>query len=254
MAGADWEAFEARARALGYALGPAERERIEALLARIAEGARRTALTRITDPAEALELHVLDALEAAAALEPHPLPDTIVDLGSGAGLPALPLAIALPAHRGWRDRQPPRWTLLESVGKKCAFLRETIRALGLEDSVEVVCERAERFGHDPARRERFDLATARALAPLPVLLEYALPLVRPGGALPAWKGPRAREEIAASATALEQLGGGAPPSLLSAVPGRSLCFVRVPKLRPTPARYPRRVGVPRKRPLGGGAG
>ena len=128
-------------------------------------------------------------------------------------------------------------------------LRGFAEALGLHN-VTVIAERAEALGRDVAHRERFDLVAARACAPLPVLAEYALPLVGLGGVLVAWKGPVPAEELRAGRAAATQLGGGEPEvrsTGIAALGDHS--FVIVGKLRPTPDRYPRRPGEPARRPL-----
>jgi 16S rRNA (guanine527-N7)-methyltransferase len=167
----------------------------------------------------------------------------VVDLGSGGGVPALPLALARPDGT---------WTLVDSVAKKVAVLRDMSEALGLE-RVTVLAERAETLGRDPQHRERFAVVTARACAPLPVLAELALPLLSLGGTLLAWKGPLGEEddEVRRGRAAIAQLGGG---SLRLVEPGLSALgghrFVVVSKERATAARFPRRPGEPGRRPLG----
>jgi 16S rRNA (guanine527-N7)-methyltransferase len=163
---------------------------------------------------------------------------TVVDVGSGAGLPGLPLKIVRPELE---------LTLVESDQDKAAFLVHACAALGLA-GVDIVARRAEEVGHDPRFREAFDVATARALAPLPVLAELCLPLVRVGGRLLAQK--TERENVAAAATAIEVLGG----ALKGVHPSPSLArgagtVVVIEKVRSTPAAYPRRPGVPARKPL-----
>ena len=163
---------------------------------------------------------------------------TVVDVGSGAGLPGLPLKIARPELK---------LTLVESDQDKAAFLVYACATLGLA-GVEVVARRAEEVGHDPRFREAFDLAVARALAPLPVLAELCLPLVRVGGRLIAQK--TESEDVAAAGHAIEVLGG----ALKAVFPSPSLArragtVVVIEKVRPTPAAYPRRPGVPARKPL-----
>ena len=174
-------------------------------------------------------LVLLDQLGAASSL---------VDIGSGAGLPGLPIKIARPDLRV---------TLIEADQAKAAFLVHACAALVL-DQIEVVARRAEDAGQDPALREAFDVAVARALAPLPVLAELCLPLVRVGGRLLAQK--TETEEVAGASTAIGLLGG----ELANVVRTPSLAraagtIVVIDKVRPTPARYPRRSGVPARRPL-----
>jgi 16S rRNA (guanine527-N7)-methyltransferase len=163
---------------------------------------------------------------------------TVVDVGSGAGLPGLPLKIARP------DLE---LTLVESDQDKAAFLVHACATLGLV-GVEVVARRAEEVGHDPRFREAFDTSVARALASLPVLAELCLPLVRVGGRLLAQK--TESEDVAAAGHAIEVLGGAliavhASPSLARSAG----TVVVIEKVRPTPAAYPRRPGVPARKPL-----
>jgi 16S rRNA (guanine527-N7)-methyltransferase len=236
------ESLLASAPRIGALLPDDALDRLDRYVALLLDANERLNLTRITDPEEVARLHLLDALAALPlldALAPH----RAVDLGSGGGVPATPLAVASPGLK---------WTLVESVGKKAGALRSFASELGLAN-VEVVAERAEILGHRPELRERFDLVTARACAALPVLAELALPFLHPGGELIAWKGPldAASPELAAGRAAARTLGGG-QPRLVSpaseALGGHT--FVVVPKVAPTPPRYPRRPGEPGRRPLG----
>jgi 16S rRNA (guanine527-N7)-methyltransferase len=198
----------------------------------------RLNLTRVVEPDAVARLHLLDALAALPLLPSDPA--RAVDLGSGGGVPGIVLAIARPQVH---------WTLVDSVGKKADALRSFVAGLGLAN-VEVVVSRAELLGRGPLR-ESFDLVTARALASLPVLAEYALPLLRVGGSLVAWKGPITPDELAAGGAASELLGGGAPEERAAGIPALGdHRFILVEKLRPTPARWPRRPGDPARRPLG----
>jgi 16S rRNA (guanine527-N7)-methyltransferase len=164
--------------------------------------------------------------------------EKVVDVGSGGGLPGLPLKIARPSLSV---------TLVEADQAKAAFLVRACAALGLRD-VEVLARRAEEVGRDALYRESFDVAVARALAPMPVLVELCLPLVRVGGRLLAQK--TETEDVDGAARAIDVLGGalnrvaGAPSAARS-----SGTVVIVDKVRPTPAAYPRRPGVPSRRPI-----
>lgn len=218
---------------------PAAAERFVALLL---DANRTTNLTRVTAPEAVARLHLLDSLAALPMLDARE-PEEVIDLGSGGGLPAIPLALARPGVR---------WTLVDSIGKKAALLREFVVALDLRN-VEVLADRAETLGQDPRHRERYAVATARACAPLPILAELALPLLTVGGVLIAWKGPLSEgdDEIRRGRIAVGQLGGGRPEILdsgVAALGGHR--FVSIPKKRPTPARFPRRPGEPSRRPLG----
>ncbi len=162
----------------------------------------------------------------------------VIDVGSGGGLPGLALKIA----------RPELWvTLVEADGRKAAFLVRACAELGLL-GVEVVNQRAEDAGHDDRMREHFDVAVARALAPMPVLAELCLPFVRVGGRLLAQK--TRSEDLAVAARSIELLGGG--PADVVPAPSRARhdgVIVAVEKISPTPAEYPRRAGVPAKKPL-----
>ena len=160
--------------------------------------------------------------------------DTAIDIGSGGGLPAIPLALAFPEVR---------FSLLEANLRKCAFLEHVAGTLELRN-VAVLAGRAEELGHQPSVREQFDRAISRAAAPAPVLLELALPFVTTGGDLIA-------EVSSVDPHRLEQaarlLGGGAPRLERPVAGGTALLVVQ--KLGPTPAEFPRRPGLPNRRPL-----
>ena len=164
--------------------------------------------------------------------------ESVVDVGSGGGLPGLPLKIALPQLAV---------TLVEADTRKAAFLIDACARLGLGD-VSVVARRAEDAAHEPALRESFDVAVARALAPMPVLVELCLPFVRVGGRLLAQK--TRSEDVSTASRAIQTLGGAAPQIVPAASRARDAgVIVMVEKLAPTPAAYPRRAGVPSRRPL-----
>ncbi len=226
---------------LAASLPPGFNEMAERYVHLLLMANRRTNLTRVVDPSEVARLHLLDSLAALPLIDAGGI-GRVVDIGSGGGLPALPLAMARPELR---------WLLAESVAKKAAALRGFVAELPLAH-VDVVDQRAETIGADPAHREQYDLVTARACAPLPVLVELAMPLLRPGGTLLAWKGPlrSSDEEVRRGALAAGQLGGGSPrlaPSGVAALGGH--LFVVIRKEGPTPARFPRRPGVAERRPL-----
>ncbi len=195
-------------------------------------------LTAIIDPTDIVVRHFLDLLRCALSwgLEPR----RVIDVGTGAGFPGLPLKILRPQIQ---------LTLVESVEKKAAFLRHIVEVLGL-DEVEVVVARAEAVGRDWAHREWYDLATARAVAELSALAEYCLPLCRVGGRFLAPKGAGVTREVAAAQAAITALGGkllAVEAVELPAVEQRTLVVVE--KIAPTPGQYPRAVGVPTRRPL-----
>ncbi len=162
----------------------------------------------------------------------------VVDVGSGGGLPGLPLKIARPDLS---------MTLIEADQAKAAFLVRACATLGLQ-GVEVVARRAEEVGQDPVYREAFDVAVARALAPMPVLAELCLPLVKVGGRLLAQKTDS--EDLRRAARAIDSLGGALNQVVAAPSPARRAgTIVIVDKVRSTPAAYPRRPGVPARKPL-----
>ncbi len=163
----------------------------------------------------------------------------VIDVGSGAGFPGIPLAIARP------DLSV---TLLESMQKRCDYLQEALDTLDLRNA-RVVFGRAEDWARG-ALRERFDLALARAVAALPVLAEYLLPFVKVGGQALCWKGPAVTEELPAGTRACQMLGGqmGALIDLL--VPDRSHYIQVMDKVSASPQKYPRKAGLPARKPLG----
>lgn len=230
--------------ALSKRLDASVLDRLERYVALLLAANRRMNLTRVTDPIDVARLHLLDSLAALPLLD-EAGPRLAVDLGSGGGLPAIPLAIARPGVR---------WLLVDSVGKKVRELQGFARELRL-DAVAATAVRAEELGRDPTWRGRADLVTARACATLPSVAELALPLLRPAGQLLAWKGPLTErdDELRAGATAAHELGGSRP-EILAAGPAQlgGHTFVRITQRRPAPSAYPRRVGEPQRRPLGGG--
>lgn len=192
---------------------------------------------------EAIEQrHFAESLALLGALEERGLLlSPALDIGSGAGFPGLPIKIARPSLR---------LTLLESNEKKAAFLDRVIAELSL-DGASVVTARAEEAGRLPEHRAVYALVLARAVAPLRVLAELALPFLAIGGVLAAPKGSAAPREVREAEAALEELGGALEETVRLEAPalGRAPTLVIVRKTGETPERYPRRAGIPRKRPL-----
>ena len=218
-----------------YGLPAGAEERLAAVLDLVA--AEPSAITAVRDPVEGADVHVADSL---VALE-QPAVRTarrIADLGSGGGFPGLALAIALP---------DARVALVESVGRKCAFLATAVAQLGLAN-VEVVNARAEAWEEGLGAQ---DLVVARALAPLAVLVEYAAPLLALGGTLVAWKGRIGAAEEADGRAAAAALGMTAPQAThVEPFPGAHDRYLYLnSKVSVTPPKYPRRPGMARKRPL-----
>ena len=194
-------------------------------------------LTGITEPREVATLHLLDSLSLV------PMADLagkkVVDVGTGAGFPGVPLAIALPTSRV---------TLLDSLNKRIEFLKESCAAIGLAN-VECVHGRAEEFAAD--RRESYDFAVSRAVANLPMLCELCLPLVKVGGEFLAMKSSHTEEEIAEAKSAIAKLGGKIVAVADYTIPTTDVVHrvVRIKKVSPTPSKYPRRFAQIKKQPL-----
>jgi 16S rRNA (guanine527-N7)-methyltransferase len=226
---------------LGLELTPGQLEAFAWYAAELASWNRRFNLTAITEP-EAIEVkHFLDSLTCLMAMRGRSA-GKVIDVGSGAGFPGLPLKIACPQMQV---------TLVESTGKKIEFCRHVVVSLGLE-GVEVVHARAEQVGHWPDHRQAYDWALARAVAPMPVLVEYLLPLLCLNGRAIAQKGETGPAEAHAAEGALRILGGRVAQLIPVELPkvAETRYLVVVEKVAATPAVYPRRPGVPAKRPLG----
>lgn len=200
----------------------------------------RMNLTAITDPDAIAMRHFLDSLSVKLAVTFSP-GMRVIDVGTGAGFPGLPLRLVFPSIE---------LTLLEATTKKTLFLEHITQLLGLTN-VRILNARAEEAGQDPATREKFDLALARAVAPMPVLAEYLLPFCRVGGRCVALKGEHAAAEVQIAENALRILGGRLvkiiPVELPLVVETHHLVVIE--KVAATPPQYPRRPGIPSKRPL-----
>jgi 16S rRNA (guanine527-N7)-methyltransferase len=222
---------------LGVVLSPQARVDLVRYAARLAAWGDLLGLTSLRQEESILQELVLDSLAAAPFLPPGA---SLVDVGSGGGLPGIPLALARPELEA---------CLVEAQERKVRFLEETVAELGLAGRVRVAWGRAETLARDPAYRERFGAAVGKALAPLPVLLELTLPFLQVGGLLVAHKGPALDRELEQAGRALEILGGRVEQVRPYELGGRAcrLCLVR--KVAPTPSLYPRRPGVPARKPL-----
>ena len=228
----------AQAKGLGIKIKPEQAAQFQTYLELLTEWNEKLNLTAITEPMEVLEKHFLDSL-TLLTLGKIKEGAKVIDVGTGAGFPGVPVKILRP---------DVRLTLLDGTNKRLNFLREVCAALGLE--AEFVHLRAEEAGHRREMREAYDVATARAVAPLNVLAEYCLPLVKMKGYFLAMKGPGAQEELDAAANALEELGGTQVELHALTLPtAGERNIVEVRKLAFTPKEYPRHGSTITKHPL-----
>ncbi len=227
--------LESRLSALNIVLDPHDVSRLDAFLTMLLRRNEDFNLTSIRDESLAWERHILDSLTLLGPLTSADA-RTVADVGSGGGLPGIPLAICMPQAN---------FTLIETTGKKANFLREVIEQLKITNA-RVVQERAETLGQDHHEfREMFDAVIARAVGPMRVLLELTVPLARIGGVVLAVKGERAEAELAESKPALHKLHSTHVQTILTPT-GR---IVVIEKQRKTPRIYPRMAGEPKRKPL-----
>lgn len=232
-----WRQWQDDCQALGVSVSEVQRTQFERVYEHLIEANRTVNLTRITAPEEFLYRHLLDSLTLSPLI---PANARLADIGSGAGFPSIPLAIARP---------DVTVTAVESIGKKCKFIQEIKDKLALEN-LTVLNARSEDLSRKTESREAFDVVTARAVAALPTLLELCLPLVRPGGLFLAMKGLSYEEELNASTEALKTLGGRfkeVQSFSHSRLEGSRLLVIE--KVTCTPDAYPRSAGLPGKKPL-----
>lgn len=247
--------LEDGARQLGLRLSAEHLGLFQRYYEELVEWNQRFNLTAVIGYDEVQLRHFLDSLTVLLALPGwsreiedsrlpivcQPQPWQCLDVGAGAGFPGLPLKIVCPELR---------LGLLEATRKKVEFLLHLADDLGLK-GVEVIWDRAETLGQKPHYRERYDVVVARAVAELPVLSEYCLPFCRVGGRFIAQKGPEAEQEVESASLALERLGGIVREVKEVTVFGQRerRFLVVIDKVAPTPGNYPRRPGIPAKRPL-----
>ena len=236
------------ARMIGVPLSADQLARFERYYQELVTWNRKFNLTAITDYEDVQTKHFLDSLAGLPILaEELGLPVTLrpelrlVDVGTGAGFPGIPLKLAAPGLN---------LTLMDGTGKKIRFLEQVAAALDLDD-ITIVQGRAEELGRTEAFRAQYDVVTARAVAPLSTLVEYLLPMVRPGGFSLIYKGPGAPQEFLAARKAIQVLGGDtvrfAPLEVPFVEGGRFILLVK--KVRATPDLYPRGQGLPRRQPI-----
>ncbi len=234
----NWE--QTAEKLFGAALSEQQREQFRVYEALLTDWNSKINLTAVRDIEGIRVKHFLDSLSCVPVLGDMN-GKSLIDIGTGAGFPGIPLRIFYPGLK---------LTLVDSVGKKADFCQLVVNTLHLKN-VTVLKERSEELGASKAHREQYDAAAARAVAGLPVLCEYLLPLVKIGGQMLAMKGESAPEEVKTARNAIQKLGG-AEPSLtevdLPEVEGKRW-LISIPKKTATPAGYPRRTGLPLKKPI-----
>lgn len=200
----------------------------------------RVNLTAVDEPEQIRTKHFLDSLTCYQVMQDTPM-ERVIDLGTGAGFPGLPLKIIFPRMR---------LTLVDSVRKKTDFCQYIVDQIGLTE-VEIIQDRAENIGQNTAHREKYDWAVARAVAIMPILMEFLLPLAAIGGKVLAMKGENAPAETQNAENAIKVLGGHIQKLMPISLPGVAdqRYLVVVDKVAATPQKYPRRVGAPAKKPL-----
>ncbi|MGI0491217.1 16S rRNA (guanine(527)-N(7))-methyltransferase RsmG [Alkalinema pantanalense CENA528] len=219
-----------------------QQEQFQGLYEALLAGNQRLNLTRITEPEEFWEKHLWDSLGGVIDYLQDPMPEIeMIDIGTGGGFPGVPIAIARP-H--WQI------TLLDSTRKKITFLQQMTQELNLTN-IHCLVDRVEQVGQDPQQRERYDLATLRAVAAANVCAEYALPLVKVGGEAILYRGQWTMEEEAELIRAVEKLGGDLMEVETFVTPlseGQRTCL-HLAKIKPTPPEFPRAIGIPTQKPL-----
>lgn len=227
-----------QAERLGFVLSDKQLEQFAAYQDLLLTWNERMNLTAVRQPQDIQERHFLDAL-TCATVTGDLNGASLIDIGTGAGFPGLPLKLLFPKMQ---------LVLVDSVVKKTNFLQTAVAELALTH-VEVLAERSEVLGQSPAHREQYDWVVARGVAELRVLAEYLLPLCKLGGHVLAQKGKNAAAEVAEAATAVRILGGAEPEIQAVQLPHKEHYLVVIAKKGKTPETYPRRIGVPAKRPL-----
>ena len=223
-----------------FALTEGQKDQLSQVSALVLEWNQKLNLTSIIDPEQFWIKHIYDSLTCLPLVFAFGA-SSVIDIGTGAGFPGIPLKIAYPEMH---------LTLAESVKKKTDFCRLAVDTLELSN-VTVIAERAEILGQHPSHREQYDWAIARAVAPLNVLAEYLLPLVNIGGHALAQKSGSVGEEISKANNAIQRLGGKIDNVIAAELPQDfgSRTLVTIKKIKPTVAEYPRRPGIPKKTPL-----
>lgn len=232
--------FETRLKELGITLSKEQLEQFDRYYKILVEWNKVMNLTGITEYDEVNEKHFVDSLSIVKAIDPMEY-KTVIDIGTGAGFPGIPLKIVFPHMKV---------VLLDSLNKRIKFLDTVIEELGLKE-IETIHGRAEDFAKKQEYREVFDLCVSRAVANLATLSEYCLPYVRKGGKFVPYKSGEIDEEVSGAKKAVTILGGEIEDVIKFSLPGTEIgrSFVKIDKVKQTAKKYPRKAGLPSKEPL-----
>lgn len=232
--------LEVKAQSLSLVLDNEKQQKFEGYYRILVEWNKVMNLTAITEYEEVIEKHFVDSLSIVKAIDINKV-DTVIDIGTGAGFPGIPLKIAFPHLKV---------TLLDSLNKRIKFLNEVIDKLGLED-IHAIHGRAEDYAKQSQYREQYDLCVSRAVANLSTLSEYCLPYVKVDGLFVPYKSGEIDEELKNSEHAVEILGGKIEDVIKFQLPGTDIgrSFVKIHKVKETKKKYPRKAGMPAKEPI-----
>ena len=233
--------FEEKLSALGITLTDVQKQQFDKFYELLVEWNKVMNLTGITEYEEVNEKHFVDSVSIVKALDINKV-ETVIDIGTGAGFPGIPLKIAFPHLK---------IVLLDSLNKRINFLNTVIDELGLKD-ITTIHGRAEDFAKKPEYREQFDLCVSRAVANLSTLSEYCIPYINKGGQFVPYKSGEIDEEVAQAKKAVHILGGTIEDVVKFQLPGTEIgrSFVKIKKVQNTAKKYPRKAGLPSKEPLG----
>ena len=232
--------FEEKLSQIGITLSDKQKEQFDKFYELLVEWNKVMNLTGITEYEEVNEKHFVDSLSIVKAIDMNQV-HSLVDIGTGAGFPGIPLKIAFPHIKV---------VLLDSLNKRINFLNTVIKELGLEN-IETIHGRAEDFAKQPEYREQFDLCVSRAVANLATLSEYCIPYVKKDGMFVPYKSGEIEEELEQSKKAIHVLGGKTQNVVKFQLPGTEIgrSFVAIKKLQNTAKKYPRKAGLPSKEPI-----
>ena len=237
----DYHILEKYLEEKGWSLSEDAKQKLSLFYECLIEKNKVMNLTAITEWDEVITKHFVDSLSILEIRDLSDFHGRLLDLGTGAGFPGIPLKIVFPELSV---------TLVDSLNKRILFLWEVMETLDLKE-IEAIHSRAEDIGHDPAHREAYDLVVSRAVANLSVLSEYCLPLVKMGGSFISYKSRSLEEELPLAKHGISVLGGSLRKKVSFSLPDASdeRTLVELKKEKPTPKKYPRKAGLPAKEPL-----